>query len=99
MPDDNLTARRERAKTAYHDALSSPAIDLDGDPVDAFAEALDAAIESATRVEITNKVVEAYYLAFYGKRPSVRYGSDVKRRAGLKAAFAAAGFEVTDAAS
>jgi hypothetical protein len=91
MPEkpDALAERRERAKDAYHDELSGGSIESGSDPVDVFAEAIDAAIETATRVEITPEVVAAFRDA---RRDPASRTPD-----GLKAAFEAAGFEVTNA--
>lgn len=72
--------RRQRAREAAHD--------VNGDPCEVDAQALDAAIETATQVKITPEIFEAAYLA--------RHASDRSDATGLIAAFRAAGFEVIE---
>jgi hypothetical protein len=77
----NLQYRRDRAVIAFKEhVLNGPLID-----------AADAAIRSATRVRITDDIVEAAWreTAGYAEQPD-------ELRPLLKAAFEAAGFEVVD---
>lgn len=81
-PAAALADRRQRAREAYYDELSGGSIESGTDPVDVFAEALDAAIETATRVRITPELLATM-------DPAIG-----NREARLRAAFEAAGFEV-----
>jgi hypothetical protein len=81
---DALAARRQRAREAAHDA--APYLVRTGPGV----AAIDEAIETATRVQITDEVLDAGY-------PSVLTERDRKLcRPLLAAAFRAAGFEVEE---
>lgn len=71
-----LTDRRQRAREAAHDAASTAA------PMYELLAAVDAAVETATRVKITTEMLDAM-------NPAVG-----NREARLRAALAAAGFEI-----
>lgn len=84
-----LEERRQRAREAgldaWHDALAVPELD------DRAGNALDDAIETATRVQITPEV----QLAFLAILTQIRSGEEAPTCIeALKAAFEAAGFEV-----
>jgi hypothetical protein len=76
-----LAERRQRAREAGQDRYDP---DRDGGAI--FADCLDEAIETATRVRITDEIMSA----------AVRASSIVLTKDALAAAFAAAGFEVED---
>jgi hypothetical protein len=84
---NELADRRQRAREAFYDSA--------GD-VNNPADPLEAAIETATRVQITPEMIEAFGDAWHATQVSgaSRRPGD-RRRAGLIAAFRAAGFEVT----
>lgn len=88
--EGNVEARVERrsaAREAYHDELSGDGIEAGTDPVDVFAEALDTAIETATRVRVDDAIIEA-------ARDNSTDPDGAVDRAAIEAAFRAAGFEV-----
>lgn len=90
MTANELADRRQRAREAAYD---EPAWQLaSADEVNRIA----AAIETATRVQITPEMIEAFGDAWHATQVSgaSRRPGD-RRRAGLIAAFRAAGFEVT----
>lgn len=76
-----LAARRQIAREAGQDAAEVSWVEATG---------IDEAIEVATRVRVTDEVVEAAQHAF----PVLRDVAEGKRM--LEAAFAAAGFEVVE---
>jgi hypothetical protein len=83
--DDPLAERRQRAREAYHDGLAS--IDTTtGMP------AVEDAIETATRVRITPETV----VAFEDQEADRCCDCGSNTKAGLAAAFRAAGFEVEE---
>lgn len=81
MTSNPLDERRQRAREAAHDE--------NGDPYRVDRYAVEAAIETATRVKIDDEIIQAV-------RPGVEPGSVmwVRTRAKLARGFAAAGFEV-----
>jgi hypothetical protein len=79
-----LQYRRDRAVIAFKETvLIGPLID-----------SADAAIRSATRVRITDDIVTEFGHAWHAAPQDGPPGT--RRRAGLKAAFESAGFEVID---
>jgi hypothetical protein len=102
-PSSALEERRQRAREAYQDAVSSPGLATDVDHVDVLAEALDEAldeaIETATRVRMTPEIVgaaasSANELLFFRPADEPMPTPDERWQMHLKAAFTAAGFEV-----
>jgi len=85
-----LDDRRQSAREAYSDAVAGPRFEADVDPVDIYAEALDEAIETATRVDITPEMVEIVRCL----DPNGMVSSIDDCRRGLVDVFRAAGFEV-----
>lgn len=91
---DPLADRRQRAREAWLDDFDEP-----GEVVERHARALNVAIETASRVRIDDAIVRAFDDAcaalnreqVHGRPPK---SEGVKCRAGLIAAFRAAGFEV-----
>jgi hypothetical protein len=89
-----LEDRRQAAREAGWDVTV-------GWSQESTAYALDAAVETATRVRITPEIIEAYRDAradlnreqIQGRPPAT---PDTLTRAGIRAAFAAAGFEVEE---
>jgi hypothetical protein len=83
--DDEARAdRRQRAREAGLDAI-------DGGGQLPAGDVLEAAIETATRVRITPEVERALYEELAAATPGEHHAA---ARAGLAAAFRAAGFEV-----
>lgn len=95
VPPRARAERRQRARKAFWDNIFVPAtkiyetIGATQAPV-----ALDAAIETATRVHITDEAIEAFGQAWRAADPSPTRESGDRRRAGLRAALGALGFEV-----
>jgi hypothetical protein len=86
-----LADRRQRAREAFHDTFAGE--------YSTTADALDATIETATRVRVTPEVLAAFGAARRVPSKTSRPigGTPHARRiAGLIAAFRAAGFEVEE---
>lgn len=86
MSDDPIADRRQRALETYHDEY----LICSGGTGTSRAE---AAIEVATQVKITDDIVKEFNRAW-----TFAHLGDMldRRRAGIKAAFRAAGFEVVE---
>lgn len=78
MSKEAIEGRRQRAREAYWYACGAP------------GSALGAAIETATRVKITEEAIEAFDIERNGSESAGNI------RAGLAAALAELGFEVED---
>lgn len=57
---------------------------------------VDAAVEYATRVRITDEVIDAFGVGWHEADTEDTLVKGARRRAGLKAALAALGFEVVE---
>lgn len=86
MSREAIEDRRQRAREVYRDVASSA--DKRHSRI-----AFDVAIETATRVKITDEAIEAFGVAWHDA--IARSGGD-RRRAGLAAALAELGFEVEE---
>ena len=75
-----LEERRQRAREAFWDTSAGT--------MTGAAEGLDEAIETATRVQITDGIIRIYHEAWAANGCS--------RKAGLRAALVALGFGVTE---
>jgi len=82
---EELADRRQRARETFWD-------DWGGQAMPGSPEALDAAIETATRVRVDDDILSAACFAS-GLHENL-YGPPM--RAALRAAFAAAGFEIEE---
>lgn len=82
-----LADRRQRAREAAHDAATSAA------PMYELLAAVDAAVETATRVQVTPEIVDAAYRALGDAAPAY-FPPERHMRTAVAAAFAAAGFEI-----
>lgn len=82
--------RRQAARLAYYDSTAQTGA------TEGSAIALDKAIETATRVKITTDIINEYTHGWYAAPREAGREYPDRRRAGLIAAFRAAGFEVED---
>jgi hypothetical protein len=78
-----LDDRRQRAREAFYDGSNS---------TDVHPNDLEAAIETATRVRVDDEQLAAFATAWHAAAQDGPPGT--RRRAGLIAAFRAAGYEV-----
>lgn len=91
-----LGDRRQRAREAAHDSYDA---ERDGGAI--FAESVEAAIETATRVQVTPEAIEAFGKGWHDAQHQAsaamlpRKPGD-RRRAGLTAALRELGFEVVE---
>lgn len=81
--NNELDDRRQRAREAYAD-----------EPEPRTFAAVDAAIEAATRVQITDEAIRDFAQAWHAAPQDGPPGA--RRRAGLAAALAALGLEVVE---
>jgi len=80
-------ARRPEARAAFWDALGAPPVQINGRG--GVSEALDEAVETATRVRVDDEIIAA------GEQAARElFTGPAQRRAIIIAAFRAAGFEV-----
>lgn len=89
-----LEDRRQRAREAFWDRLAPPRA---GDTMPSPGEvqtALENGIETATRVKVTDEVINEFAYAWHGAPQDGPPGT--RRRAGLTAALRALGFEVEE---
>lgn len=96
MTAAELDDRRRRAREAYWDRFGGPHLVAANSM---SAQAIDEAIETATRVRITPEILAAYGAARrVPSQTSRAIGGTphARRKAGLIAAFRAAGFEVEE---
>jgi hypothetical protein len=83
--------RRQRAREAAQDAHGDPRFyRLES------GNAVEAAVEVATQVKITDEAIEAFGVGWHQADARDTLVKDARRRAGLAAALAALGFEVVD---
>lgn len=88
MSDDPIADRRQRARIEYYDDCSRRR-----DAVEGSAIALDAAIEVATQVKITEDVEDAAEAAC---GDTIHDYDGAEMRNVIRAVFRAAGFEVVE---
>ena len=83
-----LADRQQRAREAFWDRFAQPDTRIKIEGSDQFAQVLEAAIETATRVRITPELL-------HEARPNAFITMTETRRI-IEAAFRAAGFEVEE---
>jgi hypothetical protein len=85
--NDEIEGRRQRAREAFWDLIPmmTDPNSLPHDPYEAIRPAVEAAIETSTRVQITPEIMRAV------ERENVRGPVSIDA---VRAAFVAAGFEV-----